>query len=60
LKQGKVESGIFDISSGFSESGTIFAGDLRKHLLKSKSFTDSKVEKRYTIKLQLYSGEANL
>lgn len=60
FKVKKVGNGILDISPGFSESGTIVGNDVRKHLLKSKTFSDALIEKRYTVKLQLYSGEANL
>lgn len=56
----KVESGIFDLAPGFSESGTIYGSELRKHLLKCRTFGDDMIEKKYTVKLQLYSGEANL
>lgn len=53
-------NGILDLRPGFSESGVLRAGSYRQHLVTNRHFTGTKLSRDYTIKLQLYSGEANL
>jgi hypothetical protein len=52
---------LFEIHPGYSEIGTIDAQELRQHLLITRDFDNTTVVQRsYTVKLQLFSGEANL
>ena len=60
LKSTRVDDGVLDIKTGYSEVGSMAGKEVRQHLLINKDFTGEAMAKRFTIKLQLYSGEANL
>ena len=55
------EDDLLDIHPGYSEIGTIENKELRQHILVARDFDNTTtIERRYTIKLQMFSGEANL
>lgn len=61
LKVKKITNNVLDISPGFSEIGNLEGNELRKYILSSREFSsESVVLKRYTARLQLFSGEADL
>lgn len=60
LKALQPKDNILDLHSGYSEVGVISGSQVRSHFLAVKHYTGLRTEKRYSIKLQLFSGEANL
>ena len=51
LKSNRVDDGILDIKTGYSEIGSMQAKEVRQHLLINKDFTGESMLKRFTIKL---------
>lgn len=51
---------MLDLRPGFSETGQINVGQVRQHLLSVSNYTGQTLTRDYTIKLQLFSGEAHL
>lgn len=60
LKSHTVYDDVFNLHPGYSEKGFLAPGEVRQHLLATKSFDGSKVERHFRIKLQTYTGQANL
>lgn len=60
LKAHTVFDDVFSLHPGYTETGLLAPAELRQHLLVTKEFDGAKVERRLRIKLQTYSGQANL
>lgn len=60
LKCQTVTDDVFSLHPGYSEKGLLAPGEVRQHLLETREFTGDKVERRLKIKLQTYSGHADL
>lgn len=54
------KSDVLTMQPGFSEHASIKGSELRQHIIVNRDFTGDIIKKRYTVKLQLFSGEANL
>lgn len=61
LKASAPKDDLFEIHPGYSEIGTMEPQELRQHLLVTRDFDNATlVQRSYTVKLHLFSGEANL
>lgn len=60
IKAQKIVDSLFDLTPGYSETGYLVPGEIRQHIVKSKAFDGSQIEKRYHVKLQTFSGQGNL
>jgi hypothetical protein len=60
LKAFKPQDDVLDLHTGYSEIGVISGDKVRSHFLSARHYSGLRIEKRYTIKLQLFSGDADL
>lgn len=60
LKAEKIVDDIFMLAPGYSETGYLSGKELRQHIVESRNYDGSNLEKKYSVKLQTYRGQANL
>lgn len=60
LKIKKQTDRILDLDPGFSETGTLYNQELKLHLVKPHHYDGNPIERTYTFKLQVASGNADM
>ena len=60
IKSHTVEGNVFSFSPGYTETSLLAPKEYRQHLIESKDYNGEKVEKHLRIKLQTFTGQANL
>lgn len=60
LKAHTVFDDVFTLHPGYTETGLLAPAEIRQHLLVTKEFDGAKIERHLRIKLQTYSGQANM